>query len=184
MAIRANLFLWKILISKVSFFFMFNWNLKLNLKFMSNSVSHGNQFKFYFSLAFNFKLTSKTILLFYHFENLIWSMWPISANINLFIILYECSQPLKLFYTQICIQHMPHWRQIQLVHSFLLSFTEDLFDMKGSVIKFMEKCNICILLHQCLNETISHLTVRHGLFFHRSPFAYVHDNKLFKEIWK
>ena len=77
--IKAKLFLRTILISKVNFFFMFYLNLKLNLKFISNSVSYRNQFKFHFILVFNFKLTSKAILFFCHFKNLIWSKWPMSA---------------------------------------------------------------------------------------------------------
>ena len=80
-------------------------------------------------------------------------MWPISANTNLvhnlFIGFFEGSQPFKFFYAQLCIQHMNHWNQLQLFQSLLLSFIENLYDMKGSLITSMEKCKFCILLRQC-----------------------------------
>ena len=99
--IKAKLFLRTILISKVNYFFMFYLNLKLNLKFISNSVSYRNQFKFHFILVFNFKLTSKAILFFLSFQKL-----------DLKQVAHECSQPLKFFYTQLCVQHMTHWDQM------------------------------------------------------------------------
>lgn len=126
-------------------------------------------------------LLSKWFYIFYHFKILIWSMWSISVNMDLvhslFIIFYECSQPNRFFCTQLWIQHMAHWGQIQLVYSrLLLSFTEYLYDMKGRVITSMEKCNIYV---QCLNKNIAHLIVTHGLFSNRFP-VYLLGNKLFK----
>ena len=51
------------------------------------------------------------------------------------------------------------------MQSLLLSFTEYLYDMKGSLITSMENSNVCIHLRQCLKKNISHLIVTHGLFF-------------------
>ena len=84
-------------------------------------------------------------------------MWAINSETNLvhslFISFYECCQPLNFFYTQICIQHMDHWGQIQLVQSLLLSFTEYLYNMKGSVMTSVEKSifspvSICLFVWQ------------------------------------
>ena len=90
-------------------------------------------------------------------------MRPINGNINLmhsaFISFYEFCQPLKFVY------------KVQLVHSFLLSFTEYLYNMKGNVMTSMEKCNVCILLQQCLNENIYYPNVARGQFFHWFPFV-------------
>ena len=61
--------------------------------------------------------------------------------------------------------------KVQLVHSFLLSFTEYLYNMKRNVMTSMEKCNVCILLQQCLNENIYYPNVARGQFFHWFPFV-------------
>ena len=117
---------------------MFNLNSNLNLKFISISVSYGSQFKFYFILVFNFKLTSKAVFF------IILNIWfeacgpsvptPTSCTTSFF----EGSQPFKFFYTQLCVQQMDHWNQLQLFQSLLLSFIENFYEMKGSLITYGE----------------------------------------------
>ena len=75
--------------------FEFEIDLKLNFKFISNSISFENQFKFYFILDFYFKLTSIELLFYFLFLKFNLSMWPISASTNLvqglFMDFYELS---------------------------------------------------------------------------------------------
>ena len=129
---RAKLFLWTILILKVSFTFMFNLNFKIylkpNFKFISTSISFENQFKFYFIPFFYFKFPSKGFLFYFLFYKINLNSWPISTNMNLvhglFLDFYERSYPLKSLYTQLCLQHMAHWCQSHLVRSLLFSLTK------------------------------------------------------------
>ena len=65
---------------------------------------------------------------------------------------------------------MAHCGQSHIVTTLFRFLTEYLYDMNESVLIFMEKCNVYILLRQSLNKSNWHPFITHELFFHQFSF--------------